>query len=94
MTEIRQEFEIEILGCRVKYKPTQEDCEVARLAADLILKQIQDLKFQKPGLKDTDLAVLIALKVMTEKLQFEKDCREMMDKTEASLKNILDQVQI
>ena len=67
MTEIRQDFEIEILGCRVKYKPTQED---------------------------TDLAVLIALKVMTEKLQFEKDCREMMDKTEASLKNILDQVQI
>ena len=70
MTEIRQDFEIEILGCRVKYKPTQEDCEVARLAADLILKQIQDLKFQKPGLKDTDLAVLIALKVMTEKLKY------------------------
>ncbi len=93
MTDLRQGFEINILGCRVKYKPDQEDSEVAQLAANLVLKEIETLKFQKPTLKDTDVAVLVALKIMTEKLQLEKDCKRMIVQTELSLKNILNQVQ-
>jgi cell division protein ZapA (FtsZ GTPase activity inhibitor) len=94
MTENRQSFEIEILGCRVKLSSTLEERDLARQAADMVINEIQLIKHQKPGLKDTDVAVLVALKLASGKLQLETDCKELVLKTESSLKFILDQSQI
>ncbi|HLW57337.1 MAG TPA: cell division protein ZapA, partial [Bacteriovoracaceae bacterium] len=61
-----QEVEFNVLGCRVKVRPDQEDSHIAKAVVDLVNSEIMELKSARPSLKDTDVAVLVALKMATE----------------------------
>lgn len=93
MTE-SQEKEFSVLGCKVKYRPEQNDSHNAKAVIDLVLSEIQDLKTKRPMLKDTDVAVLVALKIATEKMQLEDEYKSNILKLESSLESALEIVSV
>lgn len=84
-----QETEYNVLGCKVRVKPDQNESTNAKAVVDLINAEIQVLKSSRPQLRDTDLAVLVALKVATEKLQLEDEYKQNIFKLEESLETAL-----
>lgn len=85
-----QEQEFNVLGCKVKYKPEQNDSHNAKAVIDLVMAEIQDLKSKRPMLRDTDVAVLVALKMATDKLQLENEYKENILRLEESLETALE----
>lgn len=84
-----QEQEFNVLGCKVKYRPEQNDSHNAKAVIDLVLSEVDDLKSKRPMLRDTDVAVLVALKMATEKMQVEDEYKANILKLEQSLKMAL-----
>lgn len=87
-----QEKEFNVLGCKVKYRPEQNDSHNAKAVIDLVLSEIQELKSKRPMLRDTDVAVLVALKMATDKMQVEDEYKTNILKLEASLETALQAV--
>ena len=84
-----QELEFNVLGCKVKLKPEQNDGDIAKAVIDRLMAEIQQLKMSRPGLRDTDVAVLVALKIATEKVQLEDEYKNNIFKLEESLETAL-----
>ncbi len=89
MTQMSQEVEFNVLGCKVKVRPDQSDNHNALAVIDLVNAEIQQLKISRPLLRDTDVAVLVALKIATEKLQLEDEYKANIFKVESSLEEAL-----
>lgn len=89
MTQMSQEEEFNVLGCKVKVRPEQNDRPNALAVIDLVTAEIQQLKNARPMLRDTDVAVLVALKMATEKLQTEEEYKTNILKLESSLEQAL-----
>ncbi len=87
-----QDKEFNVLGCKVKYRPEQNDSHNAKAVIDLVLSEIQELKSKRPMLRDTDVAVLVALKMATDKMQVEDEYKTNILKLEASLETALQAV--
>ena len=88
MTE-SQEKEFNVLGCKVKYRPLQNDSQNAKAVIDLVLREVEALKSKRPMLRDTDVAVLVALKLATEKIELEDEYKSNILKLEESLEMAL-----
>ncbi len=84
-----QDTEFNVLGCKVRLRPDQNDSHNAKAVIDLINAEIQALKSSRPQLRDTDLAVLVALKMATEKMQLEDEYKQNIFKLEESLETAL-----
>ena len=87
-----QEKEFDVLGCKVKYRPERNDSHNAKAVIDLVLSEIQEFKSKRPMLRDTDVAVLVALKMATDKIQIEDEYKTNILKLEASLETALQAV--
>lgn len=87
MTQMSQEVEFSVLGCKVRYRPEANDSHIAKAVIDLVHSEVQNLKTARPGLKDTDVAVLVALKIATEKMQLEEEYKNTVLKLEESLES-------
>ncbi len=55
-----------------------------------MLVEIQQLKMSRPQLRDTDVAVLVALKIATEKLQLEDEYKGNILKLEGTLEKAME----
>ena len=93
MTEIGQEAEVDILGCHVKMRPSDSDRDVARAVIDLVSKEIAELQKARPSLRETDVAVLVALKMATDKVKLESEFKEPVLKLESSLEQAVGRLQ-
>lgn len=89
MTKLSQDIEYNVLGCKVRVRSDQNDNNNAKAVIDLVNAEIQQLKTSRPQLRDTDLAVLVALKMATEKKQLEDEYKENIFKLEISLETAL-----
>lgn len=89
MTQKSQDIEFNVLGCKVRYNPEQDDGQVAKQVIDLVQTEISVLRTSRPGLKDTDVAVLVALKIATEMKQLEEEYKKNVFKLEESLETAL-----
>lgn len=87
-----QEKEFNVLGCKVKYRPEQNDSQTAKAVIDLVIREVEELKLKRPMLRDTDVAVLVALKMATEKMQIEDEYKTNILKLEESLETALQAV--
>lgn len=76
MTVKNEGLEYNILGCPVRIKPEEDNSSNAQLAVDLVNKEIEQLRSKNSALKDTEVAVLIALKFAAEKLDVESEYKE------------------
>lgn len=84
-----QEQEFNVLGCKVKLRPEQNDSHNAKAVIDMMLSEVQELKSKRLSLRDTDVAVLVALKFATEKLELEEEYKHNILKLEESLETAL-----
>lgn len=89
MTPMSQEVEFNVLGCRVKVRPDQEDSHIARSVVDFVNTEVMQLKEARPSLKDTDVAVLVALKIATENKHLEEEYKASISRLEESLARAL-----
>ncbi|HXH30012.1 MAG TPA: cell division protein ZapA [Bacteriovoracaceae bacterium] len=94
MTQSSQEVEFSVLGCKVKYLPEHSDSHVANAVVNLVESEIRDLKTKRPLLRDTDVAVLVALKIATDKLQLEGEYKKAVLTLEESLESALQAIGI
>jgi cell division protein ZapA (FtsZ GTPase activity inhibitor) len=76
MTVKNEGLEYNILGCPIRMKADEGDSSSAQRAVDLVNKEIEQLRSQNPGLKDVETAVLIALKLASEKIDIEGEYKE------------------
>lgn len=93
MTQMSQEVEFNVLGCRVKVQPDQEDSHIARSVVDLVNSEVIKLKSARPTLKDTDVAVLVALKIATENKHLELEYKKNILMLEESLQKALELIE-
>ena len=84
-----QEQEFNVLGCKVKYRPEQNDSQQAKVVIESVLREVEELKSRRPLLRDTDVAVLVALKFATDKMQLEDEYKNNILKLEQSLETAL-----
>jgi cell division protein ZapA (FtsZ GTPase activity inhibitor) len=89
MTQMSQDIEYNVLGCKVRVRPDQNDSNNAKAVVDLINAEVQLLKTSRPQLRDTDVAVLVALKIATEKMQLGDEYKQNIFKLEESLETVL-----
>jgi cell division protein ZapA len=94
MTKMSQDIEYNVLGCKVRVRPDQNDSNNAKAVMDLVNAEIEQLKSARPLLRDTDLAVLVALKMATEKMQLEDEYKNNIIKLEGSLETALQALNI
>jgi cell division protein ZapA (FtsZ GTPase activity inhibitor) len=85
MAQLSQDIEFNVLGCKVRLGPDQSDMNNAKAVVDLVNAEIHQLKINRPLLRDTDVAVLVALKIATEKLQLAQEYKQNIFKLEESL---------
>lgn len=84
-----QDIEYNVLGCKVRVRPDQNDSHNAKAVIDLVNAEVQQLKTSRPQLRDTDVAVLVALKMATEKMQLADEYKQNIFKLEESLETAL-----
>lgn len=84
MTQMSQEEEFSVLGCKVRLRPDSKENN-AKAVLELVDAEVQQLKKSRPGLRDTDVAVLVALKMATEKMQLEDEYKQNILKLESLL---------
>jgi cell division protein ZapA (FtsZ GTPase activity inhibitor) len=72
MTENKRFYEYNILGSVVRF-PHDEGADEAKKVVDLVISEINQIKQQKPNLKDIDVAVLAALKFASHKQENSAD---------------------
>ena len=87
MTDIGQVTDVDILGCQVKLRPNDSDRDVAQAVIKLVSKEVVDLQKARPNLRETDVAVLVALKMATDKVKLENEFKETVLKLERSLEH-------
>lgn len=88
-----QEVEFNVLGCRVKVQPDQEDSHIARSVVEFVNAEVMQLRRARPSLKDTDVAVLVALKIATENKHLEEEYKNSILKLEQSLAKALELIE-
>ena len=93
MTDLSQVSEIDILGCRVKTRPEDSDKDIAESVIQLVQKEVTELQKARPQLKPADVAVLVALKIATEKVKMEQDFKSVILKIESSVESALSPMQ-
>jgi cell division protein ZapA (FtsZ GTPase activity inhibitor) len=94
MTKMSQEEEFNVLGCKVKVRPEQNETPSALAVIELVTAEIEQLKSSRPMLRDTDVAVLVALKFAKEKLQIEDEYKTNIYKLETSLEKVLQAIEV
>lgn len=85
-------MEVEILGCVVKVRPDDVDRDMAQTVINLVKQETAQLKQARPSLRDTDVAVLVALKMATDKVKLEQEFKTAVFKLEKSLTTAADRL--
>lgn len=85
MTDVGQVAEVSILGCQVKLRPNDSDRDVALAVIKQVNQEVAELQRARPNLRETDVAVLVALKMATDKVKLENEYKETVLKLESSL---------
>lgn len=76
MTVHNEGFEYNILGCNVRIKEDETEKDNALKAIETVNKEIEKLKRANSKLSDLDVAVLVSLKLASEKQEVEKEYKE------------------
>jgi cell division protein ZapA (FtsZ GTPase activity inhibitor) len=93
MTDLSQEIDVEVLGCRIKIRPEDNERDVARAVVQLVQKEVAELKKARPEMRSTDVAVLVALKMATEKVKLEQEFKTTVLRLEGSMEQAMSQLQ-
>jgi cell division protein ZapA (FtsZ GTPase activity inhibitor) len=76
MTVHNEGFEYNILGCSVRIKPDETERDNALKAIETVNTEIEKLRRANSKLSDLDVAVLVSLKLASEKQDVEQEYKE------------------
>jgi len=82
------------LGSQVRLSAQQSEDAKAKLAIDLVQSEVEKLRHQNSRLKDTDIAVLVALKMATEKIEVEQDFKESVSSLKSGINEALEFIEV
>lgn len=94
MTVNNKGLEFNILGSQVRLSAHESEDTKAKLAVDLVQSEVEKLKGQNSRLKDTDIAVLVALKMATEKLSVEEDFKDSVTSLKTGINEALEFIEV
>jgi cell division protein ZapA (FtsZ GTPase activity inhibitor) len=82
-------LEFEILGQRLKFKADGADsCSPEQVVA-LVKSEIERIQTLRTGLNDTQLAILAALKIASEKIEADRDYKNHLGQLKSSARDAL-----
>ena len=93
MTDRGQDKDVEILGCRIKTRPEDPDREIAQAVIERVQNEVADMLKARPSMRQTDVAVLVALKMATEKVKLEQEFKTAVLRLEGSMEQAMSQLQ-
>lgn len=94
MTVNNKGLEFNILGSQVRLSAQESEDTKARLAIDLVLDEVEKLKGQNSRLKDTDIAVLVALKMASKSIEVEDDFKESVSSLKLGINEALEFIEV
>ncbi len=87
------EYEFEVLGCRVKFNPVVDGGLSPTKVIELVNKEAQVIRASAPNRSDAEIAVLVALKLASEKIAIETEYKDNLNKLENSVSDALELVE-
>lgn len=90
MTNEFKGFEYNILGCPVRLKSGESDFNTAKLAVDMVNKEIESLRLKSPNLSNTDIAVLTALKLASDKVHGDVEFKTSLSTLKSGIREAID----
>jgi cell division protein ZapA (FtsZ GTPase activity inhibitor) len=94
MTVNNKGLEFNILGSQVRLSAQESDDNRAKAAIELVQKEVETMKMQNSRLKDTDIAVLVALKLATQKLEVEDDFQTSVGSLKQGINEALEFIEV
>jgi cell division protein ZapA (FtsZ GTPase activity inhibitor) len=94
MTVNNKGLEFNILGSQVRLSAQESDDSRAKAAIELVQKEVETMKNQNSRLKDTDIAVLVALKMATQKLEVESDFQTSVGSLKQGINEALEFIEV
>lgn len=90
MESLREPAEFDVFGFKVRFKPSGEYSFVsAQDVVDVVNREAYDLKSRMAGLNQSQIAILVALKIASEKIALEHEFKESLDKLSRDAKDAL-----
>ena len=87
------ELEFNVVGCRVRFNPAVDGGVKPQEVVELVRREAVSLKQNAPKRTDAEIAVLVALKLASEKIAIESEYRQNIDKLENSISDALEFVE-
>lgn len=94
MTANNKGLEFNILGSQVRLSAHESEDAKAKAAIELVQKEVEGMKQKNSRLKDTDIAVLVALKMATQKLEVEQDFKENVNSLKVGINEALEFIEV
>jgi cell division protein ZapA (FtsZ GTPase activity inhibitor) len=76
MDNIKDNLEFNVLGYQVKFSPAGENNASPKEAVELVRQEASLIRAKAPSLADGQVAVLVALKLASEKLNLSKEYKD------------------
>lgn len=90
---VNQNSEHNILGCNVRISADKENNERALASVDLLKKEIMQLREQRPGLREIDLAVMSALRLASRLQDVEADFKNSMIDLKSGVEDAMEYIE-
>lgn len=94
MESIGKDLEFDVLGYRVKLRPDADGSnDSADKVVELVRKEALKIKESAPGLDKGQVAILVALKLASEKISLEEDFKENLEQLQLSARDALQYIE-
>jgi hypothetical protein len=94
MESIGKDLEFDVLGYRVKLKPDADGSnDSAEKIVDLVRSEAFKIQEHAPGLDKGQVAILVALKLASEKISLEDDFKENLEQLQLSARDALQYIE-
>jgi len=93
MNSNNEELEFDVFGFKVSFRPSGENNNFS--ATEIVAKVIQEgeaIKCKSPGLQSGQIAILLALKSMAEKMSLERQFSENIGQLRSEAKDALNYI--
>ncbi|MCO4792527.1 MAG: cell division protein ZapA [Bacteriovoracaceae bacterium] len=94
MESNRNNLDFDVLGYKIKLSPDADgSTDTAERIVDLVRSEALNLQEKSPALDKGQVAILVALKLASEKLSLEHDFKENLDKLQLSARDALQYIE-
>lgn len=90
---VNHSSEYNILGCNIRISADEDNNDKAFKAIQTLKEEIMEMREQRPGLRDIDLAVMSALKIASRLHEVESDYQTNVSSLRSSVEEALNYIE-